>query len=136
MSPEQWRKYLAERNRQEGKGLCILGTVLMAYAFLCAALTDITTVILFPWQGICAITIAGSIYELFFCIRAFLEGEDMQKHSMKISAIFIMIGLGVIMTVRQLDIDMPVLIMYPVLIVIGYCLRKSGKERLDDKWPK
>lgn len=136
MSPEQWRQYLAERNRQEGKGLSFLGTTLMAYAFLCAVFTDITSVVLFPWQGICAITVAGSIYEMFFCFRALFEGESMQKYSMKISAVFIMVGIGVIVAIRQMDIDMPVMIMYPVLIVIGYCLRKSGKERLDEKWPK
>lgn len=136
MSPEQWQQYLAARNQQEGKGLKICGTALIVYALLFGALVDITKVVLFPWEGICAVTIAGSAYELFFCVRAFLEGEDMHKHIMKISAIFILVGLGIIMMVKQIDVAMPVLIMYPVLIVIGYCLRKAGKERLDEKWPK
>lgn len=133
MSPEQWQQYVAERNRQEGNVLCICGIVLMAYGLISAGLTNLTTVILFPWQGVCAITIAGCIYELFFCFRGFFEGENLKKYDMKISAIFIMAGLCLIMMIRQTDIDMPVLVMYPVICVIGYSFWESGKERLNKK---
>lgn len=133
MSPEQWRQYLAERNRLESRVLCICGNILMAYAFLCAVLTEMFSVVVLPWESICLVALAGTIYEMFFCIRAYLEEEDMKKHEMKIIAIIIMVGIGMIMSIVKTDVATPVLILYPVLIVIGYCIRKAGKERLNEE---
>lgn len=108
------------------------GFILMAYAFLCAMASDWSTITYLPFTNVCLVMAAGAAYELCFYVslQYTLETDD-SKDDNKLLAALILTGVGFVLVIKQTYVEIPVLVLYVLLFIIGAEIaevRKKDKE--------
>lgn len=105
------------------------GFVLMAYAFLCAMASDWSTTAYLPYTNVCLAMAAGAAYELYFYVRTLPKETENVNSDNKLLAVFTLAGVGLVLAARQVYIEIPVLILYVLIFIIGAEIAEIGQRR-------
>lgn len=133
LTPEEWQAYLDRRNRVEATALKVCGRVLMAFAFLRAVFgAEMLTPVHIPWTGSAMLLAAGTIYELYIVIRAYLEKEDMRARELQTMAAAILGVLCFSVCMGRYDIVVPVFVVNVLTFIIGVEMKDAGKQRIKE----
>lgn len=101
----------------------------MAYAFLCAMASDWSTTAYLPYTNVCLAMAAGAAYELYFYVRALFKETENFDIDNKLLAAFTLTGVGLVLAARQVYIEIPVLILYVLIFIIGAEIAEIGQRR-------
>lgn len=105
------------------------GFILMAYAFLCAMASDWSTTAYLPYTNVCLAMAAGAAYELYFYVRTLPKETENVNSDNKLLAVFTLAGVGLVLAARQVYIEIPVLILYVLIFIIGAEIAEIGQRR-------
>ena len=105
------------------------GFILMAYAFLCAMASDWSTTAYLPYTNVCLAMAAGAAYELYFYVRMLLKETENVNIDNKLLAAFTLAGGGLVLAAKQAYIEIPVLVLYVLLFIIGAEIAEVGKKQ-------
>lgn len=105
------------------------GFILMAYAFLCAMASDWSTTAYLPYTNVCLAMAAGAAYELYFYVRALFKETENFDIDNKLLASFTLTGVGFVLVIKQAYIEIPVLVLYVLLFIIGAEIAEVGKRK-------
>ena len=100
------------------------GFILMA-----AMASDWSTTAYLPYTNVCLAMAAGAAYELYFYVRALFKETENFDIDNKLLAAFTLTGVGFVLVIKQAYIEIPVLVLYVLLFIIGAEIAEVGKKQ-------
>ena len=82
-----------------------------------------------PYTNVCLAMAAGAAYELYFYVRALFKETENFDIDNKLLAAFTLTGVGFVLVIKQAYIEIPVLVLYVLLFIIGAEIAEVGKKQ-------